>query len=266
MREMPVGRLLLGPLDSAQPELRTLERLPGGLLAVGRAEDGHDRVAHEDQATARPQQPVGLRDPEPGVAPDRRAVLRERQVEGLVAERHRLGARVDERELHAVLALELPRGVELRLGDVEAQRPRAHPGKPRAPVARTAAQVDHVEAADLGEDPHLVLLDVPCSPLRRASLPRGPAEGHPFRGVLVPHVAREPGVVAERQVLRHRLGDHRLGALERPAVGGVAQQRLADPLTEDSRLAAGGAQHRPGRLAPLAVAAARGQAARAAIE
>ena len=44
-----------------------------------------------------------------------------------------------------------------------------------------------------------------------------------------------------------RSWDHRACGLERRPVGGVAQQRLADALAEDARLAAGGAENRPAR-------------------
>ena len=63
--------------------------------AQRRAERVENGVAEEDQPPARPQQPVGVRDPDVRVAPDRRAVLREHEVEGLVRQRRVLGARVD---------------------------------------------------------------------------------------------------------------------------------------------------------------------------
>src|SRR4051794_8960028 len=48
--------------------------------------------------------------------------------------------------------------------------------------------------------------------------------------------------------LRH----HRSRGVERRAIGGVAQQRLANALAQDPRLAAGGAHQRPLRLLALA--------------
>src|SRR5437660_7385706 len=56
------------------------------------------------------------------------------------------------------------------------------------------------------------------------------------------------------------------GGGEGGAVGGVAQQRLADALAEDPRLAAGGAHDRPAHLLALAGATVRAQPAGAAVE
>ena len=70
------------------------------------------------------------------VAPDARAVLGEREVEALVGKRDGLGARLEQRELDAGLGLEAPRRLELRRGDVDADRPRAAPGEPRREVRR----------------------------------------------------------------------------------------------------------------------------------
>ena len=71
------------------------------LLAQRRAERVENRVAEEDQPPARPQQPVGVRDPDVRVAPDGGAVLREHEVERRVRQRRVLGARVDQRKLDA---------------------------------------------------------------------------------------------------------------------------------------------------------------------
>src|SRR5581483_854910 len=57
-----------------------------------------------------------------------------------------------------------------------------------------------------------------------------------------------------------------LRAAHRRRVGWVPQQRLTDPLAENARLAARGAQHDPRGLAPVAGAALGGQAALGAVE
>src|SRR5437763_16926023 len=58
----------------------------------------------------------------------------------------------------------------------------------------------------------------------------------------------------------------RVRAGQRGVVGRVARERLADALAEDAGLAARGAEHRPGPLAALAVAAHGVKSAVAAVE
>ena len=70
-----------------------------------RAQDQQRRVGEEHEPPARAQQPRGLRDPALRLAPQARAVLREREVEARVGQRDRLGVALDERELEAVLGL-----------------------------------------------------------------------------------------------------------------------------------------------------------------
>src|SRR4051794_33247693 len=62
------------------------------------------------------------------------------------------------------------------------------------------------------------------------------------------------------------LGEHRPRGAQGGGVGRVAQERLADALAEDPRLAARSAHDRPLLLGPVAPPAAQGQAARAAVE
>src|SRR4051812_18526633 len=89
---------LVGPVDPLQAALRALERLRARTL-LARAERGENRVAQEDQPAARPEQPVRVRDPDVGVAPDGGPVLREHHVEREVRQRRVLRSGVDQREL-----------------------------------------------------------------------------------------------------------------------------------------------------------------------
>src|SRR3954469_2884651 len=63
-----------------------------------------------------------------------------------------------------------------------------------------------------------------------------------------------------------RLGKHLRRGVQRRAVGRVAQQRLANALAEDARLAAGGSHHGPLRLLALARLAPRAQPSRSPVE
>ena len=81
-------------------------------------------------------------DPGARLAPQRRAVLAEGQVERGVGQRHVLGARVHQRERQAVPLLHRVRRRQLLLAQVHAHRPRARARQPCRPVRRPAAQLD----------------------------------------------------------------------------------------------------------------------------
>ena len=123
--ELELRRAVVLPVEPVQAALRALERL-GRALEV-RAENRERRVAQEDELAAGSKQARGLGDPLVRVAPDRRAVLGDDDVERRVRERDLLGVRLEERELDPGLALHLPRGLELRGG-----RRRRRPGALRA--------------------------------------------------------------------------------------------------------------------------------------
>src|SRR5262249_20085105 len=129
-------------------------------------------AAHEYEAPARSQQPGSFGDPALWIAPDRRAELRESEIEGRVGERHVLGARLHQRKLESVLLLHPPCGVELGGRDVHAAGSSARPGEPRREIRGAAAELDDVEAGDVAEDAQLRLApferapdDLPASPL-----------------------------------------------------------------------------------------------------
>ena len=75
-------RVLVQPLELVEALLGPQE-LFSDLAVVGHAEDLQGRAPQEDELAAVPQEPGRLRDPERRIAPDRRPVLREREVEGL---------------------------------------------------------------------------------------------------------------------------------------------------------------------------------------
>src|SRR5206468_7682688 len=83
--ELELDLVRVGPFDLVESALRTLQRLHRAALG-GRTQHGERRVAQEHEQAARPQQPRRLGDPLVGIAPDRRAVLREREVERGVRE------------------------------------------------------------------------------------------------------------------------------------------------------------------------------------
>ena len=111
------------------------------------------------------QQARGLGDPQGGIAPDRRAVLGEREVERVVRQRHVLGVRLDQLQAEPELGVHPPRRVELRGSDVDADHAaRAGALEPGAEVRRPAAELDHVLARDVGQDLHLALGLRPLAP------------------------------------------------------------------------------------------------------
>ena len=110
------------------------------------------------------QEPRRLGDPRLGIAPQARAVLRDRDVEGVVGQRHRLGAALDEREVEAVLGLQRARRGELLRSDVDADRARSAARQPRRDVGRAAAELDHVAPVDLGQRAQARLGDLPRAP------------------------------------------------------------------------------------------------------
>ena len=147
VRDVEVDLLVGRPDEPVHPELRPLQLL-GDLTLVGRAQDRQRRVDEEDEVAARPQQASGLGDPTLGLAPDRGAVLGERQVERRVWQGHVLGASLDERELDPKLLLALTCRRKLRRSDVDANRTRSAPRQPGREVRRPTAELDHVLTGD----------------------------------------------------------------------------------------------------------------------
>ena len=79
-------------------------------------------------------------------------------------QRHVLGARLDERELEAVLRLHRARGLELGRSDVDAGDARALPGEPGRDVRRPAPELDDVLPGHVRQRVHLGLRNLPDAP------------------------------------------------------------------------------------------------------
>ena len=80
-RDVELGRGALGgPVQSVHPAQRQDQAL-GDALLVRRADLDEVGVAHENQLAGRTEETRRFRDPFEGVAPDRRPVLREGEVE-----------------------------------------------------------------------------------------------------------------------------------------------------------------------------------------
>ena len=82
-----------------------------------------------------------------------------------------LGVGLDQRELDAVLRLHRARRRELALGLVDADGPRAAAGEPGREVGGAAAELDRVQAVDVGERADLGLGDPPHAPARVRARP-----------------------------------------------------------------------------------------------
>ena len=124
------------------PKCAADEAVLGRHLLVRRAEHEERGVPQEDEPAARAQQARGLGDPAVRVAPDRGAVLADREVERGVREGDRLRARLEEREDEAVLPLQRPRRLQLGRRDVDADRVgrRGGPARPRRTPSRSRAR------------------------------------------------------------------------------------------------------------------------------
>jgi hypothetical protein len=130
------------------------------------------RVREEVETSARAKQPCRLRDPFLRIHPQARAILRDREVEGLVGVGDRFRVAVDERELELVLLLEAPRGGELLLGVVDADYAGTPSREPRGNIRRAAAELDRVLALGVaGKHAELGLGHAPYSPGRRRLSP-----------------------------------------------------------------------------------------------
>ena len=230
---------LLAVVDDVQPEV--VERQPvADPLGIERPADRLDRrVVVEREQAARPQQAGRLGDGQVRVREGHRAVVAEDDVEAGVRERHRFGAAVDEREVHAGLGHQ-PAGVlELALREVEADRARAALGEGDRPLRGPAAELEDVPARDVAEDVQVRLGDLGGPPREPATRSQ---EGAVALLVLV--AVRVPeGLVASsvrgqtiscRAVLNHR----------RIVPGPSAQNRRAGDHQASGRPTAGSSSRR----------------------
>src|SRR6267154_675513 len=197
--EMELDARIARPFHSVNAERRA-KQAPGRrfrLVLLG-AEHEEERVRQEVESPARAEQARGLRDPFHRIRPQARAVLRDREVKGLVGVGDGFRVAVEQGELEGVLLLHAPRGLELLLGVVDAHHVSALPREPRGDVGRAAAELDRGLARDVvGDHTHVGLGDAPDAPawggLRPVPLGRWDVTGR----LLVPVRAIVENVVGE---------------------------------------------------------------------
>ncbi len=218
MRDVEVDASVLigGPLETVHSEMVAQQGL-AGRPHVGEREHPHVRVAEEYEAAAGSQDPPRLGDPGVGVAPDRRAVFGDGEVEARVAEGRPLGVRVDQGEAHVELALQPARRRELSARVVEPHGAGAAAREPRRHVARPAPELDDVQAVDIGEEPELGFGHAPDAPGDVLGRPRDAAAFDPRTGDRVPG-----GPVPEHVIVAHAPNDSagRCVPVEKPGPSG----------------------------------------------
>ena len=129
-----------------------------------RAQGDQDARGVEHQPPSCPQQPSGFRDPADRVAPQARPALRHGQIEAARRQRDIARVRLDEREEDTGSLLAAPG--RLKLGGVTSTRSAGSPpGQPGGEVRRPAAELDHVQAADVAEHAELLLGHVEDAPV-----------------------------------------------------------------------------------------------------
>ena len=192
--ELDLG--LARPLEAVHPALRPLEARRH-LAFVRHAQHRERRVAEEYKLPASSQQPRGFGDPLVRIAPDRRAVLGDREIERPAGQRDRLGVRFDELDVEGGPLVHTPRGRELRRSDVDADAPAgAAPLQPRGDVRGATAELDDVLAADVREDLELALRRVPDAPRDLGLVPGVFSSSVGVVGVrLRPVIAIDPNVI-----------------------------------------------------------------------
>ena len=164
-----------------------------------------DRGVHrERQQALRAQQPRRFRNGPVGVREGHRAVVAEDDVERGVRERRRLCARVHQRELDTRLSHQRARVLELGRGVVEPGHARAQRMQRDRPLRGAAAELEHVLAAHVPEDPQLGLRQLPDTP---GSAARG-RQLRPVLGLVVARVRVPQLPVAGRVRRELRLVAH----------------------------------------------------------
>ena len=93
-------------------------------------------------------------------------MIAEDDVEARVGQRHLLRGRVHEREVDARFRHQLARVLELPRRVVQADHPRAALREEDRPLGGAAAELEHVLAGDVAEDPELRLRKLPHAPAR----------------------------------------------------------------------------------------------------
>src|SRR5512145_743084 len=205
VRAEELDAVLEGPRDATEILLRPLQPLAGIARLVGCAEDHEHAVREKDEPAVRAKEPRRLRHPSLRIAPQARAVLGDREVEGRVRKRYLFGAGLDQRELDLPLRHDAPRRLELSGRDVDPDRPSASRREPRREVRGATAELDDVEPGDVAEDTGLGFghAEDPPADLTLAPGPCRSAVGELFVR-LRPERAVARNVVRLRQVRRGR--------------------------------------------------------------
>jgi hypothetical protein len=176
---------------------------------------------------------VGFGNPDVRIAPDRRPVLADREVETAVGLVDDLGVAVDPLDVvEAVCSGEPTGGGQLRLGVVDGVHRRAPAPHPRADVAGSAAEFDRPQAAQIVvEEAEFVVGDAPDAPGGLVGRPCPLARLHPLRRHLVP----VPPVLGD--VIGQPSGVHRPQCSEKPEPEARAFVELKgiEPLTSSLR-------------------------------
>jgi hypothetical protein len=149
--------LLVAPLEAVHAEVVAMElRVSGRFVIIRRVAQHHEgRARLEHEASARTQDPRGLRDPSVRVAPDRGPVHGDREVEAPVDERRMFGVCVHEREAKTKLVLKHPGRRKLPRRVVETDHLCAQAHQPRRDVGRPAAELDRVEPRNVWQQMEL---------------------------------------------------------------------------------------------------------------
>ena len=164
----------------------------GDALLLGDAQAGQDAVGQEHQTATRAEHPGRLGNPPLGIAPDAGPVLADHQIEARAGQRHVLGVGFDQREHQTEAILAAARGGQLRRSEVEPDEAGAASGQLGGQVGGAAAQLDHVQAADVTKDAQVALGDAEQSP---GELLSGPGPVGVLVGELLVH-HRPQGAVA----------------------------------------------------------------------
>ena len=138
----------IGPLelDPVPREVVTHDAIPRRAAVVGRARDEERAVRDEDEQPVWAQETRRFRHPPVRVAPEARAVFRDRAVEARVLEVELLGIRAQQGKLDPELPLELGCGLKQRPGDVDSYRTEPAPREPRADGRSATSKLDDVRA------------------------------------------------------------------------------------------------------------------------
>ena len=191
----------LGPIRAPEVFVRAMQPRLGRRAAFRRADDRQRMVAQKHQTPPGAQQPMGFAQPYIWRAPDRRAIFRDREVEGGIGQACCLGIAFDKGDVGAMLLGQSARCGQLLIRDVNRSDLSPEFGHPACDIACATSQLDGCHARHvLGQEVQILLWQPPDPPHRiRAPKPR--AALHPILGIRIPdvfvncHIITRHGVV-----------------------------------------------------------------------